>query len=118
MLAPIAVADSPSHIPLVATALRQTAVNQVLCRPMADDPIKDAFDKVKEEYEEFRNHWGKVLEAISEVDQCKPGDDMATMMEKLEDTVHKVRTGGVFGSGVNGYTRALEDWKELSNGKK
>jgi hypothetical protein len=84
---------------------------------MADDPIKEAFDNVKEEYEEFRTHWGKVLEAISDVDQCKPGDDMGKMMEKLEETVHQVRTGGVFGSGVNGYTRALENWKEVS-GKK
>jgi hypothetical protein len=87
------------------------------CRTMADDPVKDAFEELKEEFNEFRGQWGEILAVVSEVDQCKPGDDLAKAMEKLEAIVHKVRTGGVFGAGVNDYDRALKNWKEAGNAK-
>jgi hypothetical protein len=84
----------------------------------SDDPVKEAFEDVKSEFNDFRNSFGHILEVVSEVDQAKAGDNVEALLEKLEDAVHKVRTGGVMHSGINSYSRALKDWHEAQHPKK
>jgi hypothetical protein len=79
---------------------------------MAKDTTSEAFAEVTSEYNEFRGAFGAVLNAVSQVDQAKPGDDIGALLEALEDAVNKVRTGGMMGSGVNGYNRARKNWQE------
>lgn len=79
---------------------------------MAKDTTSEAFAEVTSEYNEFRGTFGAVLNAVSQVDQAKPGDDIESLLDKLEETVKKVATGGMMGSGINGYTRALKRWQE------
>jgi hypothetical protein len=38
-------------------------------------------------------------------------------LEKLEDQVKEVRTGGLLGHGANGHKRARNDYLELKKGK-
>lgn len=79
---------------------------------MAKDTTSEAFAEVTSEYNEFRGAFGAVLNAVSQVDQAKPGDDIGALLEALEEVLNKVRTGGMMGSGVHGYTRALRNWQE------
>jgi hypothetical protein len=85
---------------------------------MAKDTTSEAFEEVTLEYNEFRGAFGAVLNAMSQVDQAKPGDDIGALLETLEETVNNVRTGGMMGSGVNGYTRARKHWQETMKSEK
>ena len=42
-----------------------------------------------------------------------PTDDISELLKELEDTVGKVRTGGMVGSGAKGHREAREKWLEL-----
>lgn len=84
---------------------------------MAKDSANEAFEEVTKEFNQFRGAFGAVLNAVSQVDQAKPGDDLEALLEALEDTVKKVRTGGLMGSGVNSYSRARKNWQEALNAK-
>jgi hypothetical protein len=85
---------------------------------MAKDTTSEAFAEVTSEYNEFRGTFGAVLNAVSQVDQAKPGDDIESLLDKLEETVKKVRTGGIMGSGINGYSRAVKHWQETMASEK
>jgi phage-related tail protein len=79
---------------------------------MAKDSVSEAFEEVTKEFNEFRKEFGAILNAVSQLDQAKAGDDVEALLEKLEEAVGMVRTGGVLGSGVNDYSRARENWQE------
>jgi hypothetical protein len=85
---------------------------------MGKQTVDEAFEEVKTEFNEFREEFGNVLNAVSQVDQAKPGDDIEALLEALEDTVNKVRTGGLMSSGVNDYSRARASWQEAQVAKK
>ncbi len=85
---------------------------------MAKDTTSEAFAEVTSEFNEFRGSFGAVLNAVSQVDQAKPGDDIESLLDKLEETVKKIRTGGMMGSGVNGYSRARNHWQETMASEK
>jgi hypothetical protein len=85
---------------------------------MAKDTTSEAYEEVTSEYNEFRGAFGAVLNAVSQVDQAKPGDDIAALLESLEEIVNKVRTGGMMGSGVNSYDRARKNWQETMKSEK
>ena len=70
------------------------------------------------------NAYGKVRELLTEVhvrlaavDRAGPEDDLESLLDELEDAVKRARTGGAFGSGANGHTRALKAWKAARSGQ-
>jgi hypothetical protein len=75
--------------------------------------LEDARQEVEKEYRQFREQFGKVLEAVQEVSNAGPMSDVHGLMDRLEDTVKKVRTGGLVGSGAKGHREALEEYNKL-----
>jgi hypothetical protein len=83
---------------------------------MSTDDVAKRRKEMDQEFAQFRDHLGKILEAVDEVNQAGPEDDLATRLENLEDIVHKVRTGGLLGSGAKGHREAREKWLEAKKG--
>lgn len=81
-----------------------------------DDDLDKARDEMEQEYRQFREHLGQILEAVDRVQRASVTDDVYGTLEHLEDVVHKARTGGVLGSGAKGHRSAREDWLKLSGG--
>lgn len=81
---------------------------------MSGSPIDKARAEVDKEFEQFRDQYGRVLEAVQRVSDAGPLDDVHDLLERLEDTVRDVRTGGVLGSGAKGHREALEKYERLT----
>lgn len=79
---------------------------------MSDD-LGKARQEMDQEYRQFREHLGEILEAVDRVSRAGVTDDVYGLLERLEDTVHKARTGGLLGSGAKGHREAREDWLKL-----
>ena len=77
---------------------------------MSADNIAEARKELEKEYSQVREHLGEIEQALNALLKAGPEDDLAKMLETLEDRVHKARTGGVFGSGANGHAKALKDY--------
>jgi hypothetical protein len=75
---------------------------------MSDSSLEKARAEVQKEFEQFREQFGRVLEAVQRVSDAGPFDDVHGLLERLEDTTRDVRTGGVLGSGAKGHREALE----------
>lgn len=75
--------------------------------------IDDARKELDHEFNQFRENLGKIYEKLERVSQAGPTDDIAELMKELEDTVGRVRTGGLVGSGAKGHREAREKWLEL-----
>ena len=82
---------------------------------MSDDTAKYR-KEMDEEFAQFREHLGQILEAVDSVDKAGPTDDVSSLLERLEDTVHQVRTGGILGSGAKGHREAREHWLKSRGG--
>ncbi|MEZ5232107.1 MAG: hypothetical protein R2749_05290 [Acidimicrobiales bacterium] len=78
--------------------------------------LDDARQELDKEYRQFREQWGRVHVAMSDVDRAGPTDDIHALLEKLEDVVKDVRTGGVWGSGTKGHRAARQDWLDAGGG--
>ena len=78
--------------------------------------LDDARQELDKEYRQFREQWGRVHVAMSDVDRAGPTDDIHALLEKLEDVVKDVRTGGVWGSGAKGHRAARRDWLDAGGG--
>ena len=76
---------------------------------MADD-LEKARREMDQEFAQFREHLGEILEAVDRLNQAGPEDDVAGLLENLEDVVHKVRTGGLLGGGAKGHREARQEW--------
>ncbi len=63
---------------------------------MAND-IEEARKELDKEFNQFRESLGKIYEKLERVSQAGPTDDISELMKDLEDTVGKVRTGGLIG---------------------
>ena len=72
--------------------------------------VEDARKELDKEFHQFHEQLGHIAVALSDVEKAGPTDDVYGLLEKLEDTVHKVRTGGLFGAGAKGHRAAREDW--------
>jgi hypothetical protein len=83
---------------------------------MAKD-LNDLRKKLDDEYGQVRRHLDKIQDAFDKVQKAGPEDDLSSLLDKLESVVHEVRTGGIVGSGANGHKRALENWKEATQGQ-
>lgn len=76
--------------------------------------LDEARAELDKEYRQFREQLGRILVAVDEVNRAGATDDVVALLEKLEDTVKDVRTGGVLGSGANGHRAARHDWLRAS----
>lgn len=82
---------------------------------MADD-LEKARREMDQEFAQFREHLGEILEAVDRVTEAGPTDDVHGVLERLEHAVHEVRTGGLIGSGAKGHREAREAWLKLGGG--
>ena len=82
---------------------------------MAKD-IEEARKRLDDEFGQIRRHLQSIHEALDKVEKAGPEDDIEGLLNELEDTVKKVRTGGLMGHGANGHTRARKDYLEAKNG--
>jgi hypothetical protein len=81
---------------------------------MAKDNVEEARLEVEKEYEQFRKEYGKVLEAVQRVSDAGPMDDVHGLLDRLQQVVQEVRSGGVVGSGAKGHREALERYRKLA----
>jgi hypothetical protein len=72
-----------------------------------------ARDEVDEQFRDVTKHLADVWLKIDAVKAAGPTDNLHDLLEDLEKTVHKVRTGGMIGSGAKGHRKALEKWHKL-----
>ena len=79
---------------------------------MSND-IEAARQELDQEFNQFRENLGKIYEKLERVSQAGPADDISALLKDLEDTVGKVRTGGLVGSGAKGHREAREAWLKL-----
>jgi hypothetical protein len=79
--------------------------------------LEEARKKLDDEYGQVRRHLDKIHKALDELEKAGPEDDLHDLLEKLEDQVKEVRTGGPMGHGANGHKRARKDYLELKQGK-
>jgi hypothetical protein len=80
---------------------------------MSADNLAEARKELEKEYAQVRESFGAIEQAVQSLMKAGPEDDLAKMLETLEDRVHKARTGGVLGSGANGHARALKDYLDV-----
>jgi hypothetical protein len=82
--------------------------------------LEAARKELDQEFTQFRDSLGKIYEKLERVSQAGPADDISALLKDLEDTVGKVRTGGLVGSGAKGHReareRALEAMRETRDG--
>ena len=83
---------------------------------MADD-VEDARRELDKEFASYRKDLQKVHEALQKVEGAGPLDDVSKLLEDLEDTVKKVRTGGIIGGGAKGHRKAREHYLKLTQGR-
>lgn len=79
---------------------------------MTDEHAK-AREDLDEEFAKVRDHLEEIRTALAVVEHAGPTDDLAGLLERLEEAVHQVRTGGLLGSGANGHRDALERLRRL-----
>ena len=80
--------------------------------------MSEELNKAKEEldktYEKVREDLGDVFVAFETLKNAGPEDDLYGALEKLEDAVKDVRTGGLLSRGAKKHRKAREHWAELS----
>jgi hypothetical protein len=79
--------------------------------------LEEARNKLDDEYGQVRRHFDKIHKALDDLEKAGPEDDLHGLLEKLEDQVKEVRTGGLMGHGANGHKRARNEYLELKKGK-
>lgn len=79
---------------------------------MSND-LEEARKELDQEFNQFRENLGKIYEKLERVSQAGPTDDITALLKDLEDTVGKVRTGGLVGSGAKGHREAREAYLKL-----
>jgi Skp family chaperone for outer membrane proteins len=77
------------------------------------DELTKAREELDKEFNQFRENLGKIYEKLERVSQAGPTDDVSELLKDLEDTVGKVRTGGLVGSGAKGHREAREKYLKL-----
>jgi len=77
-----------------------------------DDKLENARKELDQEFAQVRKNLDQIRERLDRVSAAGPEDDISSMLEDLEDTVKKVRTGGLVGSGAKGHREAREQYFE------
>ncbi len=79
-----------------------------------EQEIEKAREKVDKQYADLVKDLADVWLRVDAVKTAGPTDEIHDLLEDLEKTVHKVRTGGIIGSGAKGHRKALEDWRKVT----
>jgi hypothetical protein len=74
--------------------------------------LEDARKELDKEFMQVRKNLETIREHFERVLAAGPEDDVSALLEDLEDTVKKVRTGGLVGSGAKGHRDAREKYFE------
>lgn len=77
------------------------------------DELQVAREELDKEFQQFRTHLDDIHAALAKVEQAGPLDSVTDLLEALEDTVKKVRTGGLVGGGAKGHEKARKHYLEL-----
>lgn len=77
------------------------------------DELQQAREELDAEFQQFRKHLDDIHAALTKVEQAGPLDSVTDLLEALEDTVKKVRTGGLIGGGAKGHEKARKRYLEL-----
>lgn len=72
--------------------------------------LDEARAELDKEFRQFREQLGHITTALEDVQNAAATDDVYGLLERLEDTVKRVRTGGFVGSGAKGHREAREEW--------
>lgn len=75
-----------------------------------DDKLADAREELDKEFLQVRENLEQIRVAFDRVTAAGPEDDISGLLGELEDTVKKVRTGGLVGSGAKGHREAREKY--------
>ena len=79
------------------------------------EELDKARDQVHKEFKKVSEQIADIHVAFHAVKDAGPEDDIYGLLDTLEDTVHKARTGGLLGSGAKGHRKALEEYRTLLN---
>jgi hypothetical protein len=79
---------------------------------MSND-LDDAREELDKEFRQLRDNLGHIHAALADVDQAGPLDDVSALLERLEDVVKEVRTGGLVGGGAKGHAKARKQYLEM-----
>ncbi len=72
--------------------------------------VEETREELDQEFRQFQEGLGRIHVALGELSRAVATDDIYRLLERLEDVVHDVRTGGVMGSGAKGHREAREKW--------
>lgn len=78
-----------------------------------DTPLDNARKELDQEFSQVRKNLDTIRLQLDKVSAAGPEDDISQMLEDLEDTVKKVRKGGLIGSGAKGHREAREKYFEI-----
>jgi hypothetical protein len=78
-----------------------------------DSELNKARAELDKEFLQVRDNLGEVRLQLDRVSAAGPEDDITQMLEDLEDTIKKVRTGGLLGGGSKGHRKARDHYFEL-----
>lgn len=78
------------------------------------EDVEKAKKRVDEEFTDLQKDLAEVWLKADAVKGAGPTDDLYGLIEELEETVTKVRTGGFFSRGAKAHRKALEEWRELT----
>ena len=79
---------------------------------MAKSPA-EAREELEKEFRQFREGLGSIHVALGDLDQAGATDDVYGLLDKLENIINDVRTGGVLGSGAKGHREARQEWLKV-----
>jgi uncharacterized coiled-coil DUF342 family protein len=77
------------------------------------DEVQAAREELDQEFQQFRKQLEEIHEALAKVEAAGPLDPVTDLLEALEDTVKKVRTGGLLGGGAKGHEKARKALLDL-----
>jgi hypothetical protein len=75
-----------------------------------DDKVTKARDELQQEYQQVWEDLAQIRAKFELVANAGPEDDIYGLLDALEDTVNKVKTGGLIGSGAKGHREAREKY--------
>lgn len=74
--------------------------------------MDNARKELDQEFAQVRQDLDKIRLDFDRVFAAGPEDDISQLLEDLEDTIKKVRKGGLVGSGAKGHREAREKYFE------
>jgi hypothetical protein len=77
-----------------------------------DEKLSKAREELEKEYRQVWENLAQIRTKFEKLTAAGPEDDVSGLLEDLEDAVHKVRTGGLIGSGAKGHREAREKYYE------